>query len=193
MTKRQLIDEIVVLNQTAKPAFLAKFNDGALSDYLHHLLQSRRPRLFGDSHRYDKYFVKDTPAPVSQRHTAVEETVAAESAAITVSETPQPLPAEETVAAHLEPAARVAEPVVADVQEDVAADGNAEEAGESTDLTYGYTFLPSVHSHDDEDDSEDLGISPADDHADEQRETVSASLAAGDQDRPKDSNDTWLF
>lgn len=56
MTKRQLIDEIVSLNSTAQPAFLARFEDMDLSEYLQHLKNARTPRLSGDPHRYDKYF-----------------------------------------------------------------------------------------------------------------------------------------
>ncbi len=56
MTKRQLIDEIVSLNSTAQPAFLARFEDLDLNEYLQHLRNARTPRLSGDPHRYDKYF-----------------------------------------------------------------------------------------------------------------------------------------
>ncbi len=37
MTKRELIEEITVLNPTAQPKFLAKFGDGDLAEYLEHL------------------------------------------------------------------------------------------------------------------------------------------------------------
>lgn len=57
MTKRQLIDEIVSLNSTAEPGFLAKFDDGELDEYLRHLQRARTPRLSGDPRRYDRYFV----------------------------------------------------------------------------------------------------------------------------------------
>lgn len=47
MNKRQLIDEILLLNVTADPAFLAKFSEHDLADYLHALTVSlqdgRRP------------------------------------------------------------------------------------------------------------------------------------------------------
>jgi hypothetical protein len=47
MNKRQLIDEILLLNQTADPAFLARFSEHDLADYLHALTVSlqdgRRP------------------------------------------------------------------------------------------------------------------------------------------------------
>ena len=56
MTKRQLVDEIVSINQSAKPGFLAKFDDVELDEYLQHLLLAQSPRLTGDPHRYDHYF-----------------------------------------------------------------------------------------------------------------------------------------
>ena len=44
MTKRQLIDEILTLNHSARPSFLAKFEDADLSEYLQHLQAVRQPR-----------------------------------------------------------------------------------------------------------------------------------------------------
>ena len=49
MTKRQLIDEIISMNTTADPAFLAEFTSGDLEAYLTNLrraleVQSRQPR-----------------------------------------------------------------------------------------------------------------------------------------------------
>jgi len=61
MTKRQLIDEIVSMNQSAKPGFLAAFDDSDLDEYLEHLRLAQTPRLAGDPHRYDHYF-DDCPA-----------------------------------------------------------------------------------------------------------------------------------
>ncbi len=57
MTKRQLIDEILTLNKTAKPAFLARFGPDDLEEYLRHLLGVNRPVLCGNAGRYQKYFV----------------------------------------------------------------------------------------------------------------------------------------
>jgi len=37
MTKRDLIDRIIHLNPTAEPAFLARFDDADLAEYLEHL------------------------------------------------------------------------------------------------------------------------------------------------------------
>lgn len=56
MTKRQMIDEIMALNTTAGPEFLARFQDDDLGQYLRHLQAARSPRLSGDPHRFDKYF-----------------------------------------------------------------------------------------------------------------------------------------
>jgi hypothetical protein len=62
MTKRQIIDEILTLNRSAEPGFLARFDDSDLGDYLQHLRLAQTPRLTGDASRYDKYFVT-TAAP----------------------------------------------------------------------------------------------------------------------------------
>jgi len=56
MTKRQLIDEILVVNPSAEPAFLADFQDGELEEYLQRLLLLGAPRITGDVHKYDRYF-----------------------------------------------------------------------------------------------------------------------------------------
>lgn len=56
MTKRQIIDEIVSMNQTAKPAFLASFAEDDLNDYLRQLHRLRKPRLLGDASRFAHYF-----------------------------------------------------------------------------------------------------------------------------------------
>jgi len=57
MTKRQLIDEIVQINQTAQPGFLAQFEDADLNEYLEHLRVIRTPRLSGDARRFERHFV----------------------------------------------------------------------------------------------------------------------------------------
>ena len=64
MTKRELIDEILMINRTAAPEFLARFNDGDLDEYLQHLRVSRVPRLSGEPGRYERYF--PASAPVSR-------------------------------------------------------------------------------------------------------------------------------
>lgn len=56
MTKRQLIDQIVQINHTAHPGFLATFGDEDLKDYFDHLRLTRQPRLLSDPGRYEKYF-----------------------------------------------------------------------------------------------------------------------------------------
>ena len=45
MTKRQLIDEIALLNPTAKPGFLAQFNGEDLGKYLRQLQAVRAPGI----------------------------------------------------------------------------------------------------------------------------------------------------
>lgn len=56
MTKRQLIDQILQVNSTVDPGFLARFEQDELDAYLRHLHQARLPRLAGDPHRFDHYF-----------------------------------------------------------------------------------------------------------------------------------------
>ena len=56
MTKRQIIDEILFLNRSARPEFLARFKDGDLDEYLRHLRTTQTPRLSGNARRYEKYF-----------------------------------------------------------------------------------------------------------------------------------------
>ena len=67
MTKRELIDEILVRNRTAQPDFLAHFEDADLQQYLRHLDVLRTPRLTGDSSRYEKYFANHAPTWALQR------------------------------------------------------------------------------------------------------------------------------
>ena len=45
MNKRQLIDGIRQLNQTAQPDFLAQFDEAALKQYLQHLSIAQEKRL----------------------------------------------------------------------------------------------------------------------------------------------------
>jgi hypothetical protein len=99
MTKRQLIDEILTFNRSARPAFLAKFDDRQLNDYLLHLKITRTPRLAGDPHRFDHYFAdcpaiavgEDTAAVVHQfRFDTADEP---DRAAVEVA--PEPTPADE--------------------------------------------------------------------------------------------------
>ena len=66
MTKRELIDAITGINRSARPDFLADFNDDELSDYLAHLRVAGSPRPTGKLKRYERYFqncpVADAPA-----------------------------------------------------------------------------------------------------------------------------------
>jgi len=45
MNKRQLIDGIRQLNQTAQPEFLAQFDDDALEQYLQHIQTATEKRV----------------------------------------------------------------------------------------------------------------------------------------------------
>lgn len=60
MTKREMIDDILSINISAEPRFLARFADDQLFEYLTHLRVLSKPRLTGSADRYDKYF-RDLP------------------------------------------------------------------------------------------------------------------------------------
>lgn len=45
MSKRQLIDDIRLLNPTARPQFLAQFDETALQQYLDHLRAAKEKRV----------------------------------------------------------------------------------------------------------------------------------------------------
>lgn len=77
MTKRQLIDQILSLNETAEPGFLAQFQDRELDEYLAHLTRARMPRGrspgicrrrdLHDHVRSGKFVSSPVPEPVSRR------------------------------------------------------------------------------------------------------------------------------
>jgi len=86
MTKRQLIDEIVTINQSAEPGFLANFDDSDLDEYLRHLRLAQRPHLSGDACRYDRYF-KNCPTVPASRSTVVTEVAAEVTAGVAAEAT----------------------------------------------------------------------------------------------------------
>ena len=45
MTKRQLIDDIRLLNSTAQPRFLVQFDEAALQQYLEHLQSAKNRHI----------------------------------------------------------------------------------------------------------------------------------------------------
>lgn len=45
MNKRQLIDDIRRINATARPEFLAQFDESALKQYLDHLEEARQKHI----------------------------------------------------------------------------------------------------------------------------------------------------
>lgn len=59
MTKREMIDDIMKINLSAQPEFLADFDDIELEEYLHHLKWVDQPTLSGDASRYARYFSGD--------------------------------------------------------------------------------------------------------------------------------------
>ena len=66
MTKRELIDEIMEINRTAAPDFLAEFDDDELDRYLWHLHQARQPRpasSAGGGHLAGTGAFRDTKGP----------------------------------------------------------------------------------------------------------------------------------
>ena len=65
MTKREMIDDILSINISAEPRFLARFADDQLFEYLTHLRVLAKPRLTGRADRYEKYF-RDLPKVATQ-------------------------------------------------------------------------------------------------------------------------------
>jgi len=92
MSKRQLIDEIRVMNRTALPEFLARFDEVDLNDYLGHLQRTRKPRLTGDSARYARYFQSAT----AQAATVQEQPTTAAASLAVMEEVPAASPVQTT-------------------------------------------------------------------------------------------------
>lgn len=86
MTKRQMIDEIMELNRTAQPEFLAAFDDEELNEYLSHLHWLSSPvQMTGDTSKYDKYFPQQQAAkhhPLVTLWNNMEQDSVAERAAV---------------------------------------------------------------------------------------------------------------
>jgi hypothetical protein len=61
-----MIEEILSINLSAEPQFLARFADGQLFEYLTHLRVLSTPRLTGNAERYEKYF-RNLPAIAGPR------------------------------------------------------------------------------------------------------------------------------
>jgi len=87
MTKRELINEIMYMNRTAGPDFLARFEDRALQDYLGHLRWARRPRIMETGY----------VAPASVKPT-VDANATRTPCGIAVIDSPVPLRAGQTLA-----------------------------------------------------------------------------------------------
>lgn len=203
MTKRQMIDEILTMNKSAKPAFLARFAETDLHEYLHHLLVIRQPRLSGDAHRYDKYFTSDRPSLMATAITPIE--------IPTVQETTEPV-AELTFAGpEIEPTvaesqdvvqASADEPVeVVEAMEAEAAEAVAQEQHDTAaeqEAAHRVAYLPSyrmpqdgvVDADDEMDDELEIELAQADEPA---AEPVSITTADVDVSADKSSEDTWLF
>jgi hypothetical protein len=113
MTKRQLIDEIIRINRTARASFLARFDEVDLDEYLRHLRQAHVSQVSGDWSRYSQYFPEKAvaeakePVAVASQATAVLDapTSACDSGQYAVV-----APVVEEALAQSEPAAR--EPIV---------------------------------------------------------------------------------
>jgi outer membrane biosynthesis protein TonB len=73
MTKRQLIQEIMLLNPTARPDFLARFGDRDLEEYLRHLRWVLPAAPADDRRREER-----TPAPTADLAAPVEDAEPAE-------------------------------------------------------------------------------------------------------------------
>ena len=62
MTKRELIDEIMEINGSATPDFLARFNDDDLHAYLESLHRIQTPYLEVDPYRFSMQFSSEQEA-----------------------------------------------------------------------------------------------------------------------------------
>lgn len=62
MTKRQIIDEIIQINRSAKAEFLAQFDAEELDAYLQHLRAAQTPRELYWKPRPDRPAVDSQPA-----------------------------------------------------------------------------------------------------------------------------------
>jgi len=94
MTKREMIDEILAINLSAQPQFLARFDDEDLEQYLTHLRVLSTPRLAdGPAGRYDKYF-RDVPKIASPRPQWRQESQEIEEVEVAVDDLPAEEPAE---------------------------------------------------------------------------------------------------
>lgn len=85
MTKRQMIDEIMELNRSAQPEFLAAFDDDDLGEYLEHLHWLASPvQMTGNTSQYDKYFPQqqEQPQAVVTLWSTMEQESVAERAAV---------------------------------------------------------------------------------------------------------------
>ena len=75
MTKRQLIDEIMHINRSARPEFLAHFDDADLGDYLEHMRKAMAPRVSIPKSRLEQYF-NNVPAVANAATSTVRTTLA---------------------------------------------------------------------------------------------------------------------
>ena len=105
MTKRQLIDEIIAINRSAAPAFLAEFEDAQLSEYLGHLRLVGTPRLTGDSQRYAKYFKNCPTIPADEPAETHQQNSDASAPDLEESDRPEHTSAAEPTEADQEPVA----------------------------------------------------------------------------------------
>lgn len=220
MIKRQLIDEIQVLNRTVQPAFLAGFNDNDLSDYLNRLLLTRRPRLTGNAQRYDKYFVSCKAATdVGSQAKAIEVAVEPEPEAVCEepAEAAEPVVVAQEIAAAPEPVveqtpAQTVQTAPAksqlfagkymfstgdtghleqsEAQEPALADAQTSQESAQEGEDLTSSYYSYTFSPSLDDDDEDAGEEVAID-SHQAQETV--SVAAADHQSSKDSSDTWLF
>ena len=68
MSKRELIDRIMGINRSADPSFLAKFENGELTEYLDHLRRSRPTVSAKAAYRRDTFLrqpLQETGGPTA--------------------------------------------------------------------------------------------------------------------------------
>lgn len=205
MTKRQMIDEIVTLNHTAKPAFLARFNEVDLNEYLEQLLNLRKPSLSGDARQYAKYFGQNTtvfqapPASTPQQDGSPElQDEQARPELLAVALAPAAL---EPVTSEVEVQEELAAPVCEQPEEMAAVEVVTSDFGQvlvstrpedtlkAEDVREEAIYISEEQAEQDEYVHEEhRPLATCDD-----QEAQMATVTASSQSQNKDAGDSWLF
>jgi hypothetical protein len=175
MTKRQLIDEIISINQTAEPGFLCHFQDEDLREYLEHLQTARVPRMVGDAARYEKYFATARHTPPAEfglgEPVVSTETDAAERAALLAAAPPVEVAAQASLP---KTSVQPAQPVVVEAAAAAKADNADSLAADPVDAEM--------------EEEEAIELAPADEEPTTRRDSVTARIAKAWRQIPTDND-----